>query len=76
MPRGNSRLSRTQALPSLQGLHVGGDEAVLAAELVGDEPGDRLELHVEEGGEGADVDDVLEELPLARLLVVREADLG
>ena len=62
--------------PELQGLHVGGDEAVLAAELVGDEPGHRLEVHVEEGGEGADVDDVLEELPLARILVVREADLG
>ena len=43
------------------------DELVLALELLGDELLDLRDLDAEEEGEGADIDDVLEQLALARV---------
>src|SRR5258706_554626 len=50
----------------VQRLHVGLEELLLALVLLADEALDLLELDAEQGRERAHVDDVLEELALAR----------
>ena len=57
------------AAAQLQGVDVGPDEVVLALVLLGHHAGDDLELDVQQGGESAQIDDVLEQ---RALLQVRE----
>ncbi len=57
-------------------LDVGRDQLVLALELLGDQGLDRLEVHVEQRGKRADIDDVLEQLALARVGVGVVRELG
>ncbi len=55
----------------LQGIDVGVDQLVLAAELVGNQLFDDAEVHVEQRGQRTDVHDVLEQLALARHRCIR-----
>ena len=52
--------------PQRHRLHVGGDELLLALELVGDRAFQNLEVDVEQRRQRADIDHVLEQLALAR----------
>ena len=54
---------------------VGLDQLLLAFELFGGELLHDAEVDVEKRGEGADIDDVAEELALPRVSVLRGADL-
>ena len=58
------------------GLHVGRHQLLLALELVGDRALEDVQVHVEQGGERAHVDHVLEQLALARVLPLGGAHLG
>ena len=59
-----------------QRLHVRLQQRFLALVLLGEELLDLRRVDLEQRGERADVDDVLEELALARIAVGRVADLG
>ena len=60
----------------MQRVHVGRDQLVLALVLLADQLLDRGGVHVEQGREHADIDDVLEQLALARIGIFAIADLG
>ncbi len=60
----------------MQRMDVGADQLLLRLELLADELLDLLEVHVEQRGERADIDDVLEQLALARIGVFAIADGG
>ncbi len=60
----------------MQRMHVRLDQLVLGAELLGDQLLDRADVHVEDRRERADIDDVLEQLALARIDVFAIADRG
>ena len=53
--------------PDVQRLHVRRDQLLLAAELLGEKLLDLGDLDIEKRREGADIDDVLEKLALARV---------
>ena len=57
----------------LQGVHVGRDQLFLALELAADHFPEHVEPHVQQRGQGADVDDVLEQLALAGVMVFLDA---
>ena len=57
-------------------MDVGADQLLLRLELLADELLDLLDVHLEQGGERTDIDDVLEELALARIGVFAVADRG
>ena len=59
-----------------QRFHVGLQQRLLALVLLGEQFLDLGGIDVEQRGERADVNDVLEELPLARIGIGRVADLG
>jgi hypothetical protein len=44
--------------------------------LLGDQLFERLDLDIQKRGQRADIDDILEELPLARLAIFLRADIG
>ena len=60
----------------MQGVQVGLDQRVLAAELLADQLLDRRHVHVEQRRQHAEIDDVLEQLPLPHVGVGAVADLG
>ena len=60
----------------LERLQIGGDQLVLALELLADQRLDDLQLDVEQRRERADVDDVLVELALPRIVISGSADRG
>ena len=60
----------------MQRVHVRGQELFLALVLLGDEPLDDLRIDVEQRRERAEIDDVLEQLPLARIGIGRVGDGG
>ena len=60
----------------MQRLLVGVDQLLLALELLADQLLDLGDIHVEQRRERADIDDVLEQLALARVGVFAIADLG
>ena len=60
----------------VQRLDIRLDQLVLALVLFANELLDDLHIHVEQGGEHADIDDVLEQLALARIGVFAIADRG
>ena len=62
--------------PHLHRVEVGFEQFFLAFVLLADQLGDRAGVDVEQRGERADVDDVLEQLALARVVVGRVADVG
>ena len=62
--------------PMCSALHVGLEQRFLALVLLADQLLDLLGIDVEQRGERADVDDVLEQLALARIGVLAVADLG
>ena len=57
-------------------MQIGLDQRVLAAELLADQLFDRRHVHVEERRQHAEIDDVLEQLALAHVVVGAVADLG
>jgi hypothetical protein len=60
----------------VQRLEVRGDQLVLAAELLADQLLDLLDGDIEQGRQRADIDDVLEQLPLARVGIGAVDDVG
>ncbi len=60
----------------MQRLDVRRDQLVLALVLLADQLLDDLDVHVEQRGQHADIDDVLEQLALARIGVFAVADRG
>ena len=60
----------------MERVDVGLDQLVLALELLADQLLDFRHVHVEERGQRADIDDVLEQLALARVGVLAVADRG
>ena len=62
--------------PDMQRLDVGLDQLFLALVLLADQLLDHLDVHVEQRGEHADIDDVLEQLALARIGIFAVADRG
>jgi len=62
--------------PDMQRLDVGLDQLFLALVLLAEELLDHLDVHVEQRGEHADIDDVLEQLALARIGIFAVADRG
>ncbi len=73
--RAGERLERVLAA-HVERLDVGLDQLVLALELLADQHLDHLDVDVEQRRQGADIDDVLEQLALARVRVFAVADLG
>ena len=59
-----------------QCLEIRLDQLVLALELLADQRLDDADLDVEKGGESADIDDVLEQLALARVGIFAVDDIG
>ena len=57
-------------------MHIGADQLFLRLELLADEVLEDFYIHVEQCGEGAYVNDVLEQLPLARIAVFTIANGG
>ena len=55
---------------------IGPDQGVLAAELLADQLFDRRHVHVQERRQGAQIDDVLEQLALAGVVVFAVGDRG
>ena len=62
--------------PEMERVEVRLDEFFLRAELLGDELLGRLDVHVQQRTKRADIDDVLEQLALARIGVFAIADRG
>src|SRR5579883_2712478 len=60
----------------MERMDVGGYELVLALELLAQQLLDLARIHVEKRRQRADIDDVLEQLPLPRIRVFAIADLG
>jgi hypothetical protein len=60
----------------LQRLHVGSEQLLLALVLLAEQLLDFRRVDLQQHGQRADVDDVLEQLPLARIGIDRVADLG
>ena len=60
----------------MQRVDVGGQELLLALVLLADQLLDQLRVHVEQRRERAEIDDVLEQLALARIGVGRVGDRG
>jgi hypothetical protein len=60
----------------MQGVQVRLDQRVLAAELLGNQGLDRRHVDVEQGRQDAEIDDVLEQLALARVVVSAVCDRG
>ncbi len=60
----------------MQRVDVGADQLLLALELLADQLLDLRDVHVEQRRERADIDDVLEQLALARIGVFAVADRG
>ena len=69
-------VKRGEVAPDMQRLDVGLDQLFLALVLLADELLDHLDVHVDERGQHADIDDVLEQLALARIGVFAVADRG
>ena len=61
--------------PEMQRVQVRLDQRVLAAELLADQLLDRRHIHVEQRRQDAEIDDVLEQLPLPCVIVGAVADL-
>ena len=62
--------------PEMQRVQIRLDQRVLAAELLADQLLDRRHVHVEQRRQHAEIDDVLEQLPLPRVVVGAVADRG
>ena len=62
--------------PQRHRLHVGGNQLLLALELVGDCGFEDLEIDVEQRRQRADIDHVLEQLPLPGVAPLGSAHLG
>ena len=60
----------------VQGLNVGRQQALLALVLLSEQFFKDIGVHVQQHRQGANVNDVLEQLALARVGVGRVADLG
>ena len=60
----------------MQRVLVGVEQLFLAFVLLGDELLDFADIHVEQRGERADIDDVLEQLALPRIGIFAIADRG
>src|SRR3546814_8401178 len=60
----------------MQRLHVGVDQRLLSLELLAEQRLDHRRIDVEQNRQGADIDDVLEQLTLPRVGVCRIADRG
>jgi hypothetical protein len=60
----------------MQRMLVGVEQLLLALELLADQPLHLGDVHVEQRGQRADIDDVLEQLALARVFVFAIADGG
>ena len=60
----------------VKGMHVGADQLFLALELLAEQLHDHRGVDVEQRGERAEIDDVLEQLALARIAVFAVADRG
>ena len=60
----------------MQRMDVGGEELLLALVLFADQLLDQLRVEIEQRAERAEIDDVLEQLPLARIGVGRIGDRG
>ena len=69
-------IHRRVVAAEMQRVHVRLDQRVLGAELLGDQLLDRADVHVEQRRQRADIDDVLEQLALARVDVFAIADRG
>ena len=61
-------------MAQLQRLDIGQDQLFLTLELVRHQIGQHLEIHIQQGGQRANVDHVLEQLALARILVLLITD--
>ena len=70
------QIERRVVAADMQRLDVRLDQLVLALVLLADQLLDHLHVHVDQRGERADIDDVLEQLALARIGVFAVADRG
>ena len=76
MPSGASQVLAREVAAQVQRLHVGGQQLFLALVLLAEQLLDHLRLDAQQDRQRADVDDVLEQLALARVVVDGVADLG
>ncbi len=69
-------VERRVVAPDMQRLDIGLDQLFLAFVLLADQLLDDLDVHLDQRGEHADIDDVLEQLALSRIGVFAVADRG
>ena len=75
-PIGHSCSPKAQSRPEIERAQIGLDQGILAAELLADQLFDRRRVHVQERRQCAQIDDVLEQLALARVVVFAVGDRG